>query len=188
MRTTRRWRTLLGAGLLALLAGAGFAESAKSAEPAKPVESAERAASQEDPVPVQPEEDLTADVELTRAAIQVRRQALVTAAMDLEPAEADVFWPLYHEYREEMAKPNDRFTALLTAYLDSGGNLSNEEAATALDDYLGIEGLRTGVKQRFVPRFREALPATKVMRFFQVDNKLDALINAELAAAVPLVR
>src|SRR5438876_10980293 len=43
--------------------------------------------------------DLTSDVELTRASIQVRRQALVTAAMDLEPKQADVFWPIYREYR-----------------------------------------------------------------------------------------
>jgi hypothetical protein len=30
--------------------------------------------------------------------------------------------------------------------------------------------------------------ARKVMRFFQVDNKLDAIINAELAAEIPLAR
>src|SRR5262245_10365178 len=50
--------------------------------------------------------DITNDVELTRAAIQVRRQALVTAAMDLDPKQADGFWPLYRDYRAEMAKVN----------------------------------------------------------------------------------
>ena len=52
--------------------------------------------------------EITSDVELTRAAIQVRRQPLVTAAMDLEPKEDEAFWPLYREYRSAVAKVNDK--------------------------------------------------------------------------------
>jgi hypothetical protein len=151
-------------------------------------ENPEPGASPEGTQAVPAEEDLTLDVALTRAAIQVRRQALVTAAMDLSPEEAQVFWPLYREYREEMMKANEPFVALLTSYLENGGQLSNDEAAKALDGYLGVEETRTAVQKRFVTRFLEKLPATQVMRFFQVDHKLDALIDAELAATVPLVR
>ena len=132
--------------------------------------------------------DITSDIELTRAAIQVRRQAIVTAAMDLEPKEADVFWPLYREYRTEMAKVNDRFVRLLVGYLEGYETLSDQAAMKMLEEYLSIDRARNGVKTKFVPRFGKLLPARKVARFFQVDNKLDALINAELAYLVPLVR
>jgi len=135
-----------------------------------------------------PEQDITSDIELTRASIHLRRQALVTAAMDLEPRESDVFWPLYRQYRAEMLKVNDRFVNLLVAYLEGYDSLSDAQAAKLLDDYLGIEKARTGVKTKYVPRFKKVLPARKVARFFQVDNKLDSVLNAQLAADVPLVR
>jgi len=132
--------------------------------------------------------DLIGEIELTRAAIQVRRQALVTAAMDLQASEADIFWPLYREYRTAMAKVNDRFAKLVVSYMQQYDELSDAEAARIMDEYLGIERDRTGVKAKFVPRFKQKLPARKVARFFQVDNKLDAILNADLATMIPLAR
>jgi hypothetical protein len=165
------------AGLLALLLGTD-AVSAQTSSPAPPQ------AGQADEAPL----DITSEIELTRAAIQVRRQAIVTAAMDLEPKEADAFWPLYRLYRADMAKVNDRYVKLLVTYTENYDTLSDQLAARIMGDYLGVERDRTGVKARYVPRFRKIMPARKVMRFFQVDNKLDAIINAELAAEIPLAR
>jgi len=134
------------------------------------------------------ERDITNEIELTRAAIQLRRQALVTAAMDLGAKEAEAFWPLYREYRMEMLKVNDRFVTLLTSYLESYDSLTDQQANKLLDDYVGIEKARTGVKSKYLSRFRKVLPGRKVARFFQIDNKLDAVINADLAASIPLAR
>jgi hypothetical protein len=136
----------------------------------------------------EPRGDFTGDVELTRAAIQVRRQALVTAAMDLESKEADAFWPLYREYRLAMAEVNDRFVKLLVGYLEAHDSLTDEAATKMLNEYLSIDRARNGVKTRFVPRFSKVMPPRKVARFYQVDNKLDAFLNAELARTVPLAR
>jgi hypothetical protein len=140
------------------------------------------------PAPEEPKLDITSEIELTRAAIQVRRQAIVTAAMDLEPKEGEAFWPVYREYRADMAKVNDRYVKLLVTYAENYDALSDQLAARIMDEYLGIERDRTAVKARYVPRFRKIMPTRKVMRFFQVDNKLDAIINAELAADIPLAR
>jgi hypothetical protein len=38
-----------------------------------------------------------------------------------------------------------------------------------------------------VPRFREVLPVLKVARFYQLENKMDAEIDAQLALVIPLV-
>jgi hypothetical protein len=133
-------------------------------------------------------EDITSEVELTRAAIQVRRQALVAAAMDLEGREAESFWPLYRDYRVDMAKVNDRYVKLLVAYLEAYDSLTDEAAGRLVDEYLGIERARNGIKAAYVPRFSKIMPVKKVARFFQVDNKLDAVIQAEMAQMIPLIR
>ena len=36
--------------------------------------------------------------------------------------------------------------------------------------------------------FQKVLPARTVMRVFQVDSRLDAIVNAQLAAQIPLAR
>ena len=132
--------------------------------------------------------DMTSDLELTRAAIQVRRQAIVTASMDLEPKEAEAFWPLYRDYRHAMMRVNDRFAKLLTEFLGQYGSLTDETATRLMDEYSGIERDRTVVKTDYVPKFRAVMPPRKVARFFQVEHKLDALIEAELAQLIPLAR
>ena len=132
--------------------------------------------------------DMTSDLELTRAAIQVRRQAIVTASMDLEAKEAEAFWPLYRDYRTAMMRVNDRLAKLLTEFLGQYGSLTDETATRMMDEYGGIERDRAVVKADYVPKFRAVMPPRKVARFFQVEHKLDALIEAELAQLIPLAR
>jgi hypothetical protein len=134
------------------------------------------------------QDDITSEAEMTRAAIQLRRQALVTAAMDLEAKESEAFWPLYREYRTDMAKLGDRFVKLLGTYLESYDKLTDDAANKLMDEYISIERSKQSLKSKYRGRFSKVLPARKVVRFFQIDNKMDAVINAELAQTIPLAR
>ena len=128
------------------------------------------------------------EIELTRAIIQAERQAIVTRAMDLTAAEAQAFWPLYREYRLEMVRVGDRLLALITTYAQNYRGLSDEMAGKLLTEHLGIEKARLQVKNKYLPRFQKVLPPKKVARYYQVENKLDVIIQAELAEEIPLVR
>jgi len=132
--------------------------------------------------------DILDEIALTRAAIQTRRQAIVTSAMDLTAPESQAFWPLYRDYRTDMAKVDDRLVNLIIVYAGNYNSLTDDMAAKLLTDYLDIERARLDTKTQYVPRFLGVLPATKVARFYQVDNKLDKKIQAELAAEIPLTR
>ena len=132
--------------------------------------------------------DILDEIALTRAAIQTRRQAIVTAAMDLTAPQSEVFWPLYRDYRTDMAKVDDRLVDLIIVYAGNYNSMTDDTAAKLLNDYLDIERARLDVKDRYVPRFMSVLPAGKVARFFQVDNRLDKKIQAEIAAEIPLTR
>jgi hypothetical protein len=88
----------------------------------------------------------------------------------------------------EMAKVGDRVAKLLVQYSEQYDALTDAQAVKLMNDWLDIEKAKTSVKSKFVSRFRKILPARKVMRFFQADNKLDAVISAQLASIVPLAR
>jgi hypothetical protein len=158
---------------------AGWAAAQQPAAPAQPGASAPAATD---------DEDLTSDIALTRASIQLRRQTIITSVMDLEPKESEAFWPLYREYRIEMAKVGDRVSKLLVDYTGQYDTLTDEQANKIMNEWLGIEKAKINVKGKYVARFKKIMPAHKVMRFFQADNKLDAVLNAQLAAIVPLAR
>ena len=168
---------------LALGLTVSVASWAAAQQPSAPAQPAPGASAPQDVEP-----DLASDIELTRASIELRRQAIVTAVMDLTPKEAEAFWPLYREYRLEMAKVGDRVSTLLVQYVEQYDTLTDAQASRILNEYLSVEKAKTSVKSKYVSRFQKILPARKVMRFFQADHKLEAVISAQLASIVPLAR
>ena len=128
------------------------------------------------------------DIELTRAHIQTERQAIIADAMKLTDDESLVFWPAYRDYRLDMARLGDRLVKVITEFAVADAALSDEQATRLLDEYLDIKAKDVSVKKKYVGVFRKLLPAPKVTRFFQLENKLDAVVNFDLAATIPLTR
>ncbi len=132
--------------------------------------------------------DTTQDIQLTRVVVASERQAIITKAMDLTTEEMQGFWPLYREYRLEVASMGDRIVALISAYGDAYENMSSETADKLLTEFVGIEKERARIKAKYLPKFKKVMPAKKVVRFYQLENKLDIVILAEFAEHIPLAR
>lgn len=126
------------------------------------------------------------DIELTRANIQTARQEIIAEAMKLTDDESLGFWPAYRDYRMDMARLGDRLVKVITEFVSAGAALNDEQATRLLDEYMEIKAKEVSVKKKHVGVFRKLLPAPKVTRFFQLENKLDAIVNFELAATIPL--
>jgi len=130
--------------------------------------------------------DAASEIALTRAHIQTARQAIIAEGMTLTDDESLAFWPAYRDYRMDMARLGDRLVKVITEFVKAGAALSDEQANRLLDEYLDIRSKEVSVKKKYVGVFRKLLPATKVTRFFQLENKLDAVVAYDLAATVPL--
>ena len=128
------------------------------------------------------------ELQLTREVIGAERQAIVTRAMDLTPEEMQGFWPLYRQYRQEAAKVGDRIVALISMYAENYEGLTDEVADKLLTEFVNIEKTRASLKAKYLPRFKKVLPAKKVARFYQLENKLDIVILNEMAESIPLAR
>jgi hypothetical protein len=140
------------------------------------------------PAPDPAKAEAMEEIQFTRAELAGARQALVTQAMDLTPEEMQGFWPLYRDYRREATKVGDRIVALIAAYADHYDNLTDPAADKLLAEFVGIEKARASLKAKYLPKFKKVLPARKVARFYQLENKLDVLILAEMAEQIPLAR
>jgi hypothetical protein len=128
------------------------------------------------------------EIQLTREMINNERQALVTRAMDLTPAEMQRFWPLYRQYRVAASKVGDRIVTLITTYADNYQDLTDKVADKLLTEFVHIEAERARLKTQYLPKFKKVLPPKKVARFYQIENKLDTALLADISEAIPLAR
>ena len=143
---------------------------------------------QEQPKSLDDKAQTAEEIRLTREVINNERQALVTRAMDLTPAEMQRFWPLYRQYRLAASKVGDRITTLITTYADNYQNLTDKVADKLLTEFVRLEEDRARLKAQYLPKFKKVLPPKKVVRFYQIENKLDTALLAEIGQAIPLAR
>ena len=124
-----------------------------------------------------------------RAMVQAGREELIRSELRLTDEEAAAFWPIYEVYQAESAAIGDRYAAMLAGYINryNRGDLSDEYAVDLLDVFFDVKQDLLDVQTDYLPKFMEALPALKVAQFYQLENKIRAEIDAQLAVVVPLI-
>jgi hypothetical protein len=128
-----------------------------------------------------------ASLDALLSAIRSNRKALVAANLQLTDAEAGKFWPVYERYQKAREANSNRLVAVLQDYSANFTTLSDEKAMKLMDEYLSIEAERVKLKRDFVPDFAKALPGRKLARFYQIENKMDAVIRYDLASTIPVI-
>jgi hypothetical protein len=131
--------------------------------------------------------DLEPAIQMLRQEVGKDRRELVKANMLLTNSEAARFWPIYDEYRAEMNKVGDKRVKLITDFAANRDSMSEDEGLRLLKERLDIEKEKNDVRGDYVKKFNKELSARTTARFFQIDQKLDAAVEAALAAKIPLI-
>jgi hypothetical protein len=128
-----------------------------------------------------------ANLNILRDTIRANKKALVAASLTLSDDEAAKFWPLYDEYQKKITAVNDRLVALIKDYTTSYSTLTDEHAMKLTEQYLDVERDRNEVRREYLAQFGKLLPGRKVARFYQIENKMDAVVRYDLAGQIPVV-
>jgi predicted metallopeptidase len=107
--------------------------------------------------------------------------------LGLSDEEAARFWPVYDRYQKESNAIGDRLVAVIEDYSENFRQLSNEKAMQIVENYLAIETDRVAVRRAYLDDFAKVLPGRTLARFYQIENKLDAVIRYDLAATIPVL-
>jgi len=130
------------------------------------------------------------EITLTRAALEAQRKAVVVQGLQLSNKTAVGFWPVYNDFRAAMQKTMDKRVSVIADYADAyaGDALTDKGALKLMGRYLkSLEG-QLKVKKSFVKKFKKVLSGKEVARFYQIDHRLDLLVNLQIAHGVPLVK
>jgi hypothetical protein len=129
------------------------------------------------------------NMQILRDKIKADKKLLVAANMDLTEPEAKAFWPVYDAYQKDLEKINQRVTKLIDGYAAEhrAGTFTDDKAKKAINELVAVKEAEAKIMKSYAPKLNKALPAKKAARYLQIENKIRAAINYELAANVPLI-
>jgi ribosome-binding ATPase YchF (GTP1/OBG family) len=130
----------------------------------------------------------TDDVQLLISQIQTDKRAIVLSTLALTDPQVAVFTPIYDEYQGEMKGVMTRGSDVINKFAANYGSMTDDAAKDILKDFFKVRDDRNALVKKYAKKMQGKLPATKVLQWVQVENKLNALLDVEAAANIPIAR
>jgi len=127
------------------------------------------------------------DVQLLRQNLRAKRKEIMAANMVLTPDEATKFWPIFDQYRKEAIKPNDDRWALIKDYANNYDTMTDAQAQDYMKRSTAVEEQLIDLRTKYVPIFEKVISAKKTAMWYQIDQRVDLMINLQLASIIPIV-
>jgi len=127
------------------------------------------------------------DLALVRRNLRAEKKKILAANVPLTETEATKFWPVYDQYAAEMSKHYDEFYAVIKDYAANQKTLTDAQAVSMIKKWSDIQVEVAQTRQKWVPAIEKVIPGKKAALFFQIDRRLYALMDLQVASEVPLV-
>jgi hypothetical protein len=131
--------------------------------------------------------DVEKDLALLRRNLRSEKKKIIALNVPLTETEATKFWPVYDEYALDMSKHYDEFYAIIKDYAANQKTLTDSQAVTMIKRWSEIQVELAQTRQKWIPRIEKVIPGKKAALFFQIDRRLYALMDMQVASEVPLV-
>ena len=131
--------------------------------------------------------DLSPYIDQAREVMRTDRKVLIRRAMGLTPEEDQNFWTPYREYSEDMEEVRDLRIKVITDFAANIDNMTDDVARQLLKDWLEYSERTVKVRKKHLRSFEKVTGYQKVVRFYQLENKIDSIINFSIAMQVPLL-
>jgi hypothetical protein len=128
------------------------------------------------------------NIKLLREDVRSQKKQLIAANLKLTDTEATKFWPMYDQYSGEMTKIGDQKYVLIKEYAQNFGSLTDQQAQSLTNRSLALDEAIAQLRIKYVPIINNVLPGAKTATFFQMDRRITALIDLQLASQIPLVQ
>jgi hypothetical protein len=124
-------------------------------------------------------------IEIVRANLQAEKATIVGEGMDFSDGNAAVFWPIYRQYEYERSKLDDGRVEVIKEYIDRYPNLSDAEANAMAIRMFQYDSRIAALKSKYFKKFNRVLPALSVTEFFQLERRIDLMMDMRIESALP---
>ncbi len=127
-------------------------------------------------------------VAMLRTMAALEKKVVIADALELSRAEDTAFWPIYNQYSAEKGKINGRLIKVINDYAKTYDRMTDSVARSLVDDHMAVQQDLLKLRRKYLRKFDKALSPIKVARFYQIENKLDAIIAFDLATEIPVLQ
>jgi len=131
------------------------------------------------------EPTIDSTIAVVRANMQADRTALITTGMNFNEKDGAAFWPIYKEYEYERSKLDDRRVAVIKEYTQKYPTLTDAEAKAMAEQMLQCDSDLAALKKKYYKKFNKVLPALTVTKFFQLERRVDLMMDMQVEASLP---
>lgn len=126
------------------------------------------------------------EIAMLRSDLRSTRKQVIAANMKLSDGEAEKFWPIYDQYVNELVAINNAKYAIIKEYLQSA-NMTEQQADSITKRWLGVDQSVVELRLKYIPIFRKALSAKSTALFYQLDRRVQMMIDLQLASSIPMI-
>jgi hypothetical protein len=126
------------------------------------------------------------DITLLRQDLRAKKMQVIGQNMALSDTEAQKFWPIYNHYVKDLQEVNNQKYALLKQYAEMWATMTDEDALIYVRHWLEVDGQAQALRLKYVPVVSQVLPGKKAATFFQLDRRLNMIIDLQLLSQIPL--
>jgi len=124
-------------------------------------------------------------VEVIRADMRADKATIITAGMNFSDKDAAAFWPIYRQYDRERSILEDGRVAVIKEYTQKYPDLTDAEAKTMTERMFEYDSRLGALKKTYYKKLNKVLPALTVTKFFQLDRRVDLMIDLKVESSLP---
>jgi hypothetical protein len=128
------------------------------------------------------------DIKLFREDIRSKKKQLIASNLKLTDTEATKFWPVYDRYTADLIKINDEKYAVMKEYASNWGSVTDDQAVNMSKRAISVDEQVAQLRTKYIPIFNQAIAGKKTATFFQIERRIQAMIDLQLASQIPLVQ
>ena len=126
------------------------------------------------------------DIALLRQDLRAKKMQVIGQNMSLSETEGLKFWPIYNHYVMDLQEVNNQKYALLKQYAEMWATMTDQDALIYVRNWLEVDGQAQALRLKYVPVVSQVLPGRKAATFFQLDRRLNLIVDLQLFSQIPL--
>ena len=131
------------------------------------------------------QDSIDSAIEVARAQMQADKATILTATMNFSDKDGAAFWPIYRQYEHERSVLDDGRVAVIKEYTQKYPTLTDAEAKAMAEQMLECDYRLAALKKKYYKKFNKVLPALTVAKFFQLDRRVDLMMDMQVESSLP---
>ena len=105
--------------------------------------------------------------------------------MNFSEKDAAAFWPVYRQYEYERSTLDDRRFVVIKKYIQKYSSLTDADAKAMAEQMFECDSRLAALKKKYFKKFNKVMPALTVTKFFQLDRRIDLLMDMNVESSLP---